>query len=157
SVLRYLRSRADLNSKRIALWGASFAVPNAISQNLAVPLDAERLPQQAEPLGGLLALLGGLFEEDVRVIAVQGGLVGYSSLLQSPFCYVPHDTLLPGVFAAGDLCDLAGALAPRALRLEATVDGLNRRVPGDQAARVFRPARSAYRSLKAGSDLWLEG
>jgi hypothetical protein len=156
SVLRYLRGRADLDRKRIALWGDSFAPPNAKDANLAVPLDADRYPQQAEPLGGLLALLGVLFEEDVRAVSVQGGLVGYLSLLQSPFCYVPHDALVPGVFAAGDLCDVAAAIAPRPLRLDGLVDGLNRMVPAAQAAKTFEPARAAYRSLKAASRLRLE-
>ena len=45
----------------------------------------------AEPLGGLLALFGALFEDDVRAVSVHGGLAGYESLLLSPFCYVPHD------------------------------------------------------------------
>jgi hypothetical protein len=88
---------------------------------------------------------------------VRGGLVSYLSLLQSPFCYVPHDALVPGVFEAGDLCDLAAAAAPRALSLEGLVDGLNRLVPADQAARTFEPARAAYRSVKAASRLRLEG
>jgi cephalosporin-C deacetylase-like acetyl esterase len=155
SVLRYLRGRSDLDRGRIALWGDSFAAPNPKDRELAVPLDAERLPQPAEPLGGVLALLGALFEEDVRVVSVRGGLVGYFSLLQSPFCYVPHDALVPGVFAAGDLCDLAAAAAPRGLRLEGLVDGLNRAVPPEQVARTFAPAQAAYRSLKAASQLRL--
>src|SRR5262249_22748443 len=117
SVLRYLRGRTDLDGKRLALWGDSFAPPNPADLNLSVPLDAQRLPQQSEPLGGLLALLGALFEKEVWAVSVEGGLVGYLSLLQGPFCYVPHDALVPDVFAAGDLCDLAAALAPRALRL----------------------------------------
>ena len=54
------------------------------------------MPDQAEPLGGLLALLGGLFEDDVRAVAVRGGLVSYASLLDSPFFYVPHDAVVPG-------------------------------------------------------------
>jgi cephalosporin-C deacetylase-like acetyl esterase len=157
SVLHYLRSRTDLDGKRVALWGDSFAAANPADRNLAVPLDAERLPQQSEPLGGLLALLGALFEKEVRAVSVEGGLLGYLSLLQGPFCYVPHDVLVPGVFAAGDLCDLAAVLAPRALRLEGLVDGLNRKATPDLVARTFAPARDAYRSLRAGSSLRLEG
>src|SRR5205823_3946878 len=149
--LRYLRGRADLDGRRIGLWGDSFAPPNAEGRDLAVPLDAERFPHQAEPLGGLLALLGALFEGETRAVSIRGGLLGYATLLRSPFCYVPHDALVPGVFEAGDLCDLAAGLAPRALRLEGLVDGLNRTVPDDQAARTLEPARAAYRSLQAPS------
>jgi cephalosporin-C deacetylase-like acetyl esterase len=157
SVLRYLRSRTDLDRKRVALWGDSFAAPNPKDRDLAVPLDAQRQPSPAEPLGGLLALLGALYEEEVRAVSIRGGLVSYLSLLQSPFCYVPHDALVPGVFEAGDLCDLAAAAAPRALSLQNLVDGLNRQVPADQVAWTFAPARAAYRSLKAASRLRLEG
>jgi cephalosporin-C deacetylase-like acetyl esterase len=157
SVLRYLRGRADIDRGRVALWGNSFAPPNPKSRDLAVPLDAERYPQQAEPLGGLVAMLGALFEDEVRAVVVRGGLVGYLSLLQSPFCHVPHDAIVPGVFEAGDICDLAAAVAPRALRLEGLVDGLNRKAPADRVARTIEPARAAYRALKAPSRFWLEG
>ena len=129
SVLRYLRSREDLDAGRVALWGDSFAPPNPKGQDLAVPLGVDEFPDLAEPLGGLLALFGGLFEDGVRAVYVRGGLTGYHSLLQSPFCYVPHDVVVPGALTAGDLCDVAAALAPRPLRLEGLVDGLNREVP----------------------------
>jgi dienelactone hydrolase len=149
AVLRYLRSRNDLDAERVAMWGDSFAVPNARTANLAVPLDAENFPAFAEPLGGLLGQLGALFEGDVRVIYLHGGLTGYQALLQSPFCYVPHDTTIPGALTEGDLCDLAAALAPRPLRMEALVDGLNRLVPGETLTRTFEATRAAYRSQKA--------
>jgi hypothetical protein len=155
-VLRYLRGRPDLDPRRVALWGDSFAPPNPRGRNLAVPLDAARFPDQAEPLGGLLALLGGLFEEDVRAVVVSGGLLGYRSLLDSPFLYVPHDALVPGVFSAGDVCDLAAALAPRGLWVEGLVDGLNLEVTVARTAREFAPVRTVYRSLKAASQLHLE-
>jgi hypothetical protein len=144
AVLRYLRSRPELDSARIGLWGDSFAPANADDRELAVPLDADRLPDQAEPLGGLLALFGALFEDDVRAVCARGGLTGYDALLRSPFCYVTHDVVVPGALTAGDLCDVAAALAPRPLRLVGLVDGLNRRVPADRLAGVYAPARAAY-------------
>jgi hypothetical protein len=79
----------------MALWGDSFAPANDPNKNLAVPFDAEPFPRLCEPLGGLLALFGGLFE-DIRAIYLCGGLIGYASLLESPFCYVPHDAIVPG-------------------------------------------------------------
>src|SRR5262249_37160640 len=128
SVLQFLHGRTDFDPARLALWGDSFASVNSEDRNLAVPLDAQNLPGQAESLGGLRALLGALFEDHVRSVYVQGGLVGYHTLLHSPFCYVPHDVIVPGALTAGDLSDVAAALAPRALRLTGLVDGLNRRV-----------------------------
>jgi hypothetical protein len=157
SVLRYLRRRPDLDGGRLALWGEAFAPPNPAGRDLAVPLDADPFPDHAEPLGGLLALFGALFEDDVRAVAVRGGLSGYASLLASPFCYVPHDALVPGALTAGDLGDVAAALAPRPLRLEGLVDGLNREVPADRLPGLLGPTLAAYRSPGAESRLLLAG
>jgi dienelactone hydrolase len=149
AALRYLRGRDDLDARRLALWGDSFAPANPRGHNLAVPLEVDPFPDVAEPLGGLLALFGALFEDGVRAVNVRGGLVGYDSLLHSPFCYVPHDALVPGALTAGDLADVAASLAPRPLRLDGLVDGLNREVSAEEAAKTYEPARNAYRSRKA--------
>jgi hypothetical protein len=149
SVLRYLRSRPELDPNRLALWGDSFAPANPMDRNMAVPLDAERLPDQAEPLGGLLALFGALFEEQVQAVHAQGGLAGYHTLLESPFCYVPHDAVVPGALTAGDLDDVAAALAPRPLRLAGLVDGRNRLVAADRLARTFASTQAAYSAAPA--------
>ena len=155
SVLSYLRGRPDLDGGRIALWGESFAAPNPPDRNLAVPMDAEPYPNLAEPLGGLLALFGALFEPDVRAVVVRGGLIGYDSLLRSPFCYVPHDALIPSALTMGDLPVLAAGLAPCALRVQGLVDGLNREVAIDAMTQALEPARLAYDSSNAGSSLQL--
>jgi cephalosporin-C deacetylase-like acetyl esterase len=152
AVLRYLRGRSDLDRGRIALWGDSFAPINPPDRNLQVPLDAEKLPGQAEPLGGLLALFGALFDDRVRAVYVHGGLTGFQSILNSPFCYVPHDIIVPGALTAGDLCDVAAALAPRPLRLEALVDGLNRKAIGNVLEKTLEPAKMAYRGAKAAEQ-----
>lgn len=144
SVLRYLDKRADIDPDRVALWGDSLAMPNSSDHNLAVPLDADTFPRQAEPLGGLLALFGALFEEKVRAVYVHGGLSGYDSLLASPFCYVPHDALIPGALKVGDLADVVAALAPRPVRLHGLVDGLNRLIADDALAKTYELARKAY-------------
>jgi cephalosporin-C deacetylase-like acetyl esterase len=147
SVLRYLRGRPDLDASRVALWGDSFAPANAGYQRIEVPLDADNLPAQAEPLGELLALLGALYEPDVKVIYARGGLAGYQALLHGYFCYVPHDAVVPGALTAGDLGDVAAMCAPRPVRLEGLVDGLNRKVESEALAQAFEPARKAYRGF----------
>jgi hypothetical protein len=80
--------------------------------------------RQAEPLGGVLALLGALFEDLVAAVAVRRGLIGYLSLLDDPFIYVPSDAIVPDSAACGDLSDIAAALAPRPV-LFGLVDGRN--------------------------------
>jgi hypothetical protein len=147
SVLRYLRGRPDLDGRRVALWGDSFAPANAEGQRLGVPLDSDKLPGQAEPLGQLLALFGALYEPDVKAIYARGGLAGYQALLHSYFCYVPHDAVVPGALTAGDLGDVAALLAPRPVRLEGLVDGLNRMVSNEALATVFEPTHAAYHGM----------
>jgi hypothetical protein len=46
---------------------------------------------------------------------------------------------------AGDLCDVASALAPRPLRLEALVDGRNCLMSDQGTQRIFEPTIQAYR------------
>lgn len=144
SVLRYLRSRPELDARRVALWGDSFAAANPGDKNLAVPLDAAEMPLSAEPLGGLAVLLTALFEDDVKAVWARGTLVSFQSLLDSPFVYVPHDVIVPGALTAGDLCDVAAALAPRRLLLADLVDGQNRLVTAADAAKALSPVKQAY-------------
>jgi hypothetical protein len=152
SVLRHLRQRPDVEGRRIALWGESFAPVNPAGQELNVPHNAAQRPAQSEPLGGLLALLGALFEADVRAIYVHGGLSDYQSALEGPFCYLPYDVVVPEVLTRGDLPDLAAALAPRPLRLEGLVDGRNRAVKSEVLARRYQPAQAAYAEAKAADQ-----
>ena len=144
SVLRYLHTRSEVDVQSMALWGDSFAPTN--SPDFSDPLiDEGESPHQSEPLGGMLALFGALYEESVRAIVARGMIAGYGSVLRDRFCYVPHDAIVPGALMAGDLCDVAAALAPRPLRLEALVDGRNRSMSAHEIKRVFEPTRQAYR------------
>jgi cephalosporin-C deacetylase-like acetyl esterase len=145
AVLAHLRSRRDVDPNRVALWGSSFARSNPPARDLAVPLDAEPFPDLAEPLGGVLALFAALYEDRLRAVHSQGGLVSFQSLLDSPFCYVPGDVLVPGALTAGDLADVVAAVAPLPVRLDGLVDGRNRRVSKEELARTFAQARAAYR------------
>ncbi len=158
TVLRFLRQVAGayaLDPQRIALWGDSFASVNDARGNLAVPWDAAKLPPQSEPLGGLLALFGALYEPHVQAVYARGGLSGYLALLHSPFLYVPHDAIVPEALTAGDLCDVAAVLAPRPVRLEGLVDGLNRRLNADKLDATYAPARAAYEATQAQQALSL--
>ncbi len=154
SVLRYLRSRSDVDPRRIALWGDSFAKPNASDANVAVPLDATQ-PQLAEPLGGLAALFTVLFEDDIQAVAARGSLVSFHTLLDSPFCHVPHDILVPEALTAGDLTDVAATLAPRFLRLNEPIDGRNRIVSDTHLTTEFGRVTQAYKATKTPDRLTL--
>ena len=144
SVLRYLHGRDDLQGIKVCLWGDSFSPTNP--PGFADPLIGEEdPPEPSEPLGGLLALLGALFEPDVFAVVARGMFAGYASILKNRFCYVPHDVIVPGALTVGDLCDIASALSPRPLRLEALVDGRNCVLPLADAENCFSSTRGAYR------------
>ncbi|MFT7643639.1 MAG: hypothetical protein ACI9G1_005405, partial [Pirellulaceae bacterium] len=117
-VMSYLRDRTDLKVQRFALWGDSFTPPNSADTDFQVPHRVSYRPDFSEPLGGLLALLAGLYEDDVHCVFGRGGLNSYQDVLAGPYVYIPHDTVIPGMLKYADIPDLAASLAPRQLRLE---------------------------------------
>ena len=133
TVVAYLSSRQDLNDKQIAVWG-DFSAPQNPSRLLIDELPAWQIgPQiqyQAEPLGGLLAILTALYEEKVRAVGVRGGLASYVSMLDDAFTYVPGDVIVPGILEVADVSDITAALSPRPMLLQKMVDGRNRLVEG---------------------------
>jgi dienelactone hydrolase len=150
SVLRYLRTRTELDPGTLALWGDSFAATNPRDKNLAVPLDTADAPQLSEPLGALVALLTALYEDEVRAVSARGGLIAFQSLLDSPFVHVPHDMIIPGALTAGDLSDVAAALAPCPLQLADFVDGQNRQATAEEATAALAPVQQAYGTSAKG-------
>ena len=156
SVLVYLRERQDLDSKRFGLWGESLMPTNPVSlieDELPLWAVGPQIQNQGEPLGGLLAVLAALYEADVRAIAVRGGLIGYSSILEDAFAYVPADIIVPGLLEVGDLSDFEAALAPHAVLLENQIDGKNRVVPLAAEHQELRPVFDAYRDVPANFEL----
>jgi dienelactone hydrolase len=153
SVIKLVREHADIDAKRIALWGDSFTPPHDADRDLRWPHGLDERPMASEPAGGLLALLAALYEDDVKAVYVQGGLASYASALASPYCYVPHDAIVPGALNAGDLDDVVAALAPRPVRLEGMVDGHNRLVPRLTMEKIYASARTAFAASEADTRL----
>lgn len=156
SVLAYLRTREDLRP-RFTVWGDSLSKLNPPDRSEVFPHRVSNPNTYAEPTAGMQAIFCGLFEDDVAAIYARGTLASFRSLLSSPFLYLPHDAIIPGALTVGDLTDVAAALAPRPLRLDDPVDGLNRRVTGQQATDSLAPTLAAYRNLNAGEHLSLDG
>jgi hypothetical protein len=155
SVINYLKTRTDIDSKRIGLWGDSFEPPNPPKVLLNETPQWQIGPQiqhHAEPLGGLLALLGALYQSEVNTVAVRGGLVSFSSVLDSNFTYVPQDVIVPGILEVGDIPDIAAALAPRPLLLTGIVDGVDRLIPQSELHEQFQPVCEAYRKMPLAKD-----
>ena len=152
SVLVFLRTRKDVDPKRISLWGDSFAPVNPAEMSFQVPYDVGGRPNQSEPLGGLLALLGALFDDDIERVYVSGGLSSFQSVLTSPHVYIPHDVVVPGVLTTGDLADVVAALAPQPVRLDGLVDGLNRHLPVVEVRRQYQSASHSFRDADAADQ-----
>jgi dienelactone hydrolase len=147
TVLAYLETRHDLDSTRIGLWGDSLAQTNPerlLLDELPQWQIGPSIEQQAEPLGGLLVLLAGLYENNVHAIAVHGGLVSFSSILNDSFGYVPQDVVVPGILDAGDVADVAATLAPRCLLLNGLVDGRNRKLSQEALKQELQSVYASY-------------
>ncbi len=157
SVIAYLKSRKDLDPGRLALWGDSFATVNSPKANFNVPHAVSGRAKESEPLGGLLAMLGGLFVRDVQAVYVNGGLSEFRSVLAHHAVLVPHDAAVPGALRTGDIADLASGIAPRPLRIGGLVDGLNRSLADRDVVSIYRPTSQAYRQLSAASEITLGG
>ncbi|PYV15743.1 MAG: hypothetical protein DMG21_14120 [Acidobacteria bacterium] len=152
SVLAYLSSRPDVDGRKLGLWGDSFAPVNPPR----FPLDeligwqvGPDIEYQGEPMGGLLALLGGLYEDKVCAIAARRGLAAYSSVLEDQFAYVPNDVIVPGILEVADVADIAAALAPRPLLVESFVDGRNRVAPQAELQERFAQVFQSYRAISS--------
>ena len=119
TVIRWLGTRSEINGKSVAMWGDSFAATNPVGKELAVPLDAGDYPAIAEPSGSTLTELATMFEPTVKATYSRGGLSSPRSLLDSPYVYVPFESVVPigdiGTFGMGGI-----------IQREALVDGRNR-------------------------------
>lgn len=152
SVMRFLKARGEIDAKRIAVWGDSFAPVNPPDARFRAPRRIDGRARESEPLGGMLALLTALYEDDVQVVCVNGGLASFRSVLDSQFVYIPHDAVVPGWLTAGDLANLARLAAPRPLRLTNLVDGWNRRLSEQQVKDEILVA-AKYEDRKASDHL----
>jgi dienelactone hydrolase len=134
AVLAWLRSREGIDGKRLAVWGDSLGKTNAADVRLAVPQDLDG-PAVAEPGAASLALLAGLYEEGLAVVA-SGGLAADGSLFAGPYLYIPHDAIVPAPVQVTDSVLPALMAAGVPMRFDNAVDAQNRTagkatVPGD--------------------------
>jgi dienelactone hydrolase len=144
SVVAHLRTRPDIDSRRIAVWGDSLQPFNAADEQLLVPHGIGQRPRAAEPLGGLLAQLAALAQDDLRAVYVRRGLGSFASVFDSPMVYLPHDAIVPGAVPLGDLPLLVENLTPMPVRMTELVDAGNRPLPQQQLDDLLAEARAAY-------------
>ncbi|MBL8234157.1 MAG: acetylxylan esterase, partial [Bryobacterales bacterium] len=128
TVMTYLRTRADIDSSRMAIWGDSDAALNperiVLDESPGWQIGPD-VQYEADPLGGMLALLTALFEPEVRAIATRRALASIESIYDDTFIYLPSHVIVPDMLSAGDLADIAAVL-PAAMWIESPVDARNR-------------------------------
>jgi hypothetical protein len=156
TLIAHLRRLQGIDRQRIALWGDSFAPPNPANLRPdELEYEGAQNLRRAEPMGAHLSLLGALYEDGVRAVAARGGLSGYLTVLESPFAYVPVEDVILGVLKAGDVPDIAAAIAPRPLLLDSLVDGRNILVEEGLLERTLGTTREAYDRAGAKDRLTL--
>ena len=82
-------------------------------------------------------------------MAVKGGLIGYLSILEDNFTYVPSDIIVPEILKVGDISDICASLAPKPLLVEGCVDGRNFIVKDEKLQKEMDIVKKAYQ--KSGS------
>ena len=153
AVVEWLRGHFRVDRNRIALWGDSFTEPLAADATFKYPRRIDNRPPESDPMGSLVVLVSALADENLRAVYAHGGITTYQSVLESPFVQLPHDCVVPGVFQTGDLPELVAALAPRPVRLEGLVDGVNRIVTEDRLKVTYARAIERYDDENAGEKL----
>jgi hypothetical protein len=150
AVVRYLRSRPDIQPGRVLLWGDSFVPPRQPDLTQVKTFEMLNPHELAEPLGGLLVVLAALFDDRIAAVYARGGMVSFRPQLAKPLLFVPPDTVVPGAVAAGDLGLVLSALAPRPLCLQEVVTADE---PGD----ILRSIRYEQMEIEGRIDAaaWL--
>jgi len=117
SIIEYLASRPDINGQRIALWGESFTEAN--KGVVEVPHDAEKAPIIGEPGPGMIALIASVFDKRAKAVLARGSV----DLIGAPetFMLIPHDTVVPGFAANGDLLTGLWLSGSNHMRLEGPI------------------------------------
>jgi dienelactone hydrolase len=114
----YLRSRSEIDAKRIALIGQGSA--------------------------GLTVLHAAALDETVGGAAVTSTLATYSAIVDHEIYTQRYVMFTPGVLRKYDLPDVAALVAPRPLLFINAVDHAQRPLDAERAAEVFAPAGKIF-------------
>ena len=100
-----------------------------------------------------MAVLAGLYDDNIHAVYIHRGLAEFRGVLESAFVYVPLDSVIPGLLDHADLPDLAAAMAPRPLRLSGMVDAKNRQLSEASSKRIFDSVSQLYARKNATDHL----
>jgi cephalosporin-C deacetylase-like acetyl esterase len=156
--LHWIRQRSDVGFRPLVIWGESLVAANAADAPFRTPRDDDQaLPAVSEPQAPLLAVLAGLYEDDLDAIYSVGGLVSFRSLLQSYLVLTAHDVIVPGAIRAGDLDDILAVLpAATRIHVDTPVDGWNRNVAGEALKPLTAISPQAtFQATRQGLATWV--
>jgi cephalosporin-C deacetylase-like acetyl esterase len=122
-VLRYLRSRDDVDAARIGIVGRGWA--------------------------GMVALFAAGVDPQISWAALAGIPASYGKIASAKLYAQPVSLMLPGALQDSDLQDVLATLAPRPLLVANPTDALVRKLTREAAAKVYEPVRAAYREARA--------
>jgi pimeloyl-ACP methyl ester carboxylesterase len=121
----YLRSRAGIDKKRIALVGQGTA--------------------------GLAVLHAAALDESVSAAAVTNTLASYAAIVDHEIYTIRYAMFTPGVLRKYDLPDVAALVAPRRLTVINPVDEMQRPLDPDRAAEMYKAPATIFDLAGAGS------
>jgi dienelactone hydrolase len=117
--LDYLETRADVDSKRIGIYGISG--------------------------GGTISAFGSILDERIRAVAISG----YANTFGGSILHVPHCicNFAPGLFNHADMPDYIGLIAPRPLLIESATE--DKIFPIATSRSAVERIREIYRAVGA--------
>lgn len=104
--------------------------------------------------GALVALHAAVLDAGPAPVMLAGLLGSYRALVEHERYDYPVSACVPGVLAAYDVAELAGALAPRPLLIAAPVDHMQQPLRPEEAAALFAPVQYVY-ALAGAADHFL--
>lgn len=104
--------------------------------------------------GALVALHAAVLAQRPTPVMLASVLGSYRALVEYERYDYPVSACVPGLLAAYDVAELAGALAPRPLLIAAPVDHVQQPLPPEQAAALFAPVQRIY-ELAGAADRFL--
>ena len=129
-VSAYLRSRPDVDTRRIAVVGRGWA--------------------------GVVALFAAALDPGIQAAAVEGIPASYGEIARSEIYQQPVSLMLPDVLRDFDLPDVAGAVAPRALLVLNPTDALTKKMTREAALEALKPASSVFQGQANSRALEIE-
>jgi cephalosporin-C deacetylase-like acetyl esterase len=126
-VVRYLRTRSDVDPQRVTLMGRGWA--------------------------GVTALFAASVDSEISATAVEGIPASYGALATAELYEQPAYILLPGALQDFDLTDVFASLVPRPLLVMNPQDPLTRKMFQEEALAAFAQVVSAYQSANAPEAL----